>query len=98
MAGWRRSGHDAVTQRQCDCFSAAGTPYFGQDIIELFFQSWLVVTDLTHKASPFGYLTCVQTLDFSQYIFRLGFHFKVCQFTVLMIHDTQLVLNGVQHL
>ena len=40
----------------------------------------------------------LKTLDFSQYIFRLGFHLKVCQIAAFMIYDTHLVLDGVQHL
>ena len=40
----------------------------------------------------------MQPFDFSQYLFRLGFHFKVCQITVCMVYDTQLVLDGIQHL
>ena len=47
---------------------------------------------------PLAEFDGLKTLDFSQYIFRFGFHFKVCQVTVRMIYDTQLVLYGIQHL
>ena len=36
--------------------------------------------------------------DFRQHIFGLGFHFKVRQVAVLMIHDPQFVLNRIEHL
>ena len=40
----------------------------------------------------------LQTLNLSQYVFRLGLHFKVCQFTVLVVYNTHLVFYGTQHL
>jgi hypothetical protein len=60
--------------------------------------SILLFRNLIHKALPFAEFNCLKAVDLSQYIFRLGFHFKICQFTILMIHDIQLVLDGVQHL
>jgi hypothetical protein len=41
--------------------------------------------------------TLLQPHDFRQHIFRLSFHFQVCQVAVLMVFDAQFVLHSIEH-
>ena len=38
----------------------------------------------------------LKALDFSQHIFGPGLHFKVGQFAVFIVFDSQFVLNGIE--
>ena len=42
-------------------------------------------------------MAAVKPLDFGEYIFGLGFLFKVCQVAVPNVRDAQFVLNGIEH-
>lgn len=42
--------------------------------------------------------TPLQAFDFGQHIFGPGFHFKIGQFTILIVVNTQFVLNSIEHL
>ena len=52
----------------------------------------MVASGLCSRWSPFAELHYLKTVDFRQYIFRLGLHFKVCQFTVFMVHNAHFII------
>jgi hypothetical protein len=61
--------------------------------VEVLMTRWAVQRSSVWERAP------LEALDFSQHIFGLGFHFKVCvcKVGIFIVSDTDFILNGTEH-